>query len=190
MAQKQKKTYTGIVMGVRSACLGADSQVRIPVAIAHNQTHKTHKPGARRLKAWGGGGGGGGSRSEPRCRSSGGAISSVWVTLVCWVVSSESALIGSSSPVSRLLSSSNYILFSPLLFFSLCPLAFLFLSWLGSAADYRPHTPPLLCTPFQYTYIFFSVIFIWKQGNRTHLSFPPSPFPMICLKIKAASFLC
>ena len=45
-------------------------------------------------------------------------FSSVWVTLVCLVVSSESALIGSSSPVSRSSSLSNYILFSPLLSFA------------------------------------------------------------------------
>ena len=73
---------------------------------------------------------------------------SVWVTLVCSVVSSESALIGSSSPVSRSSPSSNYILFPPLLFFSLCLLAFLFLFWLGSATGHRSHTPTT--TPFQY----------------------------------------
>ena len=71
---------------------------------------------------------------------------SVWVTLVCSVVSSESALIGSSSPVSRSSSSSNYILFSPPSVF--CLLAFLLLFWLGSASYHRSHTP--ITTPFHY----------------------------------------
>ena len=90
--------------GVRSACLGAGRQVRIPVAIAHNQTHK---PGARRLRAQ--------KRAEVsiRWRNFFRVYCSVWVTLVCSVVSSESALIGSSSPVPRSSPSRNYILFSP-----------------------------------------------------------------------------
>ena len=70
---------------------------------------------------------------------------SVWVTLVCSVVSSESALIGSSSPVSRSSSSSNYTSFSQPV---LSGFAFLFLLWLGSATDYSTHTPTT--TPFQY----------------------------------------
>ena len=76
---------------------------------------------------------------------------------VCWrgvclfggfVCQLRMALIGSSPPVSGSASSSNYILFSPLLFFTLCSLAFLFLFWLGSAADYTPHKP--ITTPFRY----------------------------------------
>ena len=52
----------------------------------------------------------------------------------------------SPSPVCESSSSSNYILFSSLLFFVLCLPAFLFLFWLGYAVDHRPHTP--LSTPF------------------------------------------
>ena len=81
-------------------------------------------------------------------------VSIRWRT-VCWFgfllsscfVSSGYALIGSSSPVSRSSSSSNYILFSPPSV--LCLLAFLLLFWLGSATGHSPHTPTT--TPFQYT---------------------------------------
>ena len=74
---------------------------------------------------------------------------------VCWFgfffsscfVSSGSALIGSSSPVFRSSSSSNYILFSPPSVLYL--LAFLLLFWLGSATGHRSQTPTT--TPFQYT---------------------------------------
>ena len=77
---------------------------------------------------------------------------------VCWFgfllssrfVSSGSALIGSSSPVSRSSSSRNDTVSpsSSLSFavFILCLLALLFLFWLGSGADHRPHTPTT--TPF------------------------------------------
>ena len=84
-----------------------------PVAIAHNQRHK---PGARRLKAWGLK-----KRAEVSIRWCDffRVFCSVWFTLVCSVVSSKSALIGSSSPVSRSSSSSKHILFSLLLFLSL-----------------------------------------------------------------------
>ena len=71
---------------------------------------------------------------------------SVWVTLVCSVVSSESTLIESSFPVSRSSSASNYILFYPPSVLRL--LAFLLLFWLGSATGHRSHTPTT--TPFQY----------------------------------------
>ena len=95
-------------------------------------------------------------------------FSSVWVTLVCSVVSSESALIGSSSPVSRSLSSSNYILFSPLLVFSLCPLAFLFVFWLGSAADYRSHTPHYYVHLFSILIYSFSNLYL-ETGKTEHI---------------------
>ena len=66
----------------------------------------------------------------------------VWVSLVSSLVSSGSALTRSSSPLARLSSSSNHILFPLLLFFTFCLLAFLFWFWLGSVADHRPHTYP------------------------------------------------
>ena len=56
-------------------------------------------------------------------------------------VSCGIVLIGSSSPVSRSSSSSNYTMFSFRLFFVLCLLAFLFSFWLGCAVDHKPHTP-------------------------------------------------
>ena len=55
----------------------------------------------------------------------------------------RNALIGSSPPVSRSASSSNYISFPPLV---LAGLAFLFLYWLGSATDHSSHTT----TPFRW----------------------------------------
>ena len=55
-----------------------------------------------------------------------------------------SALIGSDSPVSRSLSSSNYIVFSPPV---LAIFALFFLFWLGPAPDHSAHTTTT--TPFQ-----------------------------------------
>ena len=46
-------------------------------------------------------------------------------------------------------------MFSPHLSIRLCPSAFLFLFWLGSAADHRPHTPTT--TPFQCIAVVFVV---------------------------------
>lgn len=63
----------------------------------------------------------------------------LWAFLVCYVVSSGSVLKESSSTVSRLLFSSDYIPFSSTLF--LTPLIFLFFFWLGSATDHVLHTP-------------------------------------------------
>lgn len=74
------------------------------------------------------------SASELRCLLGGAQFGS----FICQL---RNALIGSSSPVSRASSSSNYILFSSLMFLVLCLLAFLFLLWLGCAVGYRPHTP-------------------------------------------------
>ena len=81
---------------------------------------------------------------------------SVWVTLVCLVVSSEIALIGGSSPVSRSLSRAITHRFPPSF---LAGLAFLFLFWLGSATDHSSHTPLL---PF------FSVLFPFMLSPCIH----------------------
>ena len=78
---------------------------------------------------------GGCTRSELRCRSGGAEFVVLGVSVF------GSALIGSPSPVSRRSPSSNYVLFSSLLFLVLHLFAFLFLFWLGSATDHRPHTP-------------------------------------------------
>ena len=71
----------------------------------------------------------------------------VWVSLLSRVVSSGSALIGNSSPLSKSSSSSNYIPFPSSV---LVDLALFLLFLLGSAADHRPHTPTTnpvqLCT--------------------------------------------
>ena len=60
-----------------------------------------------------------------------------------------SALIESHFPVSRALSSSNYILFSPPV---LASFALFFLFWLGPAPDHSVHTPTT--TPFQYLLLY------------------------------------
>ena len=72
--------------------------------------------------------------SELRCRSGG----AKFVCLGVFVSQPGCALIGSSSFVSRLSSSSNYIWFSPSVLYGV---AFLFLFWLGSATDHSAHTP-------------------------------------------------
>lgn len=82
-----------------------------------------------------------GMKSELRCQDE------VAQSLLFWgfPVSTTSALIESSSLLSRSSSASNYILFSLPVF---CPFEFLLLVWLGFAADHRLRIPTT--TPFQY----------------------------------------
>ena len=82
--------------------------------------------------------------SELRCQSGG----AEFVCLGVFVSQLGCILIGSSSPVSRSSSSSNYIWFLPSV---LSGLAFLFLFWLGSATDHSTHTPTT--THFHYAYL-------------------------------------
>ncbi len=104
----------------------------ILVAIAQSPTHEPRDKGGDRM-------------SVARQLS----VNPVVQSLFVWVFLSVNldpgcALIGSSSPVSRTSSSSNYILFPPPVF---CPFAFLLLFWLGSAAGHRSHKT--ITTPFQ-----------------------------------------
>lgn len=93
-------TYCG---GVRSACLGVGRKEHMQVAKKNNT-----KPGRRSDECMG---------SELRCRDEviirWRGVFWFWFLLSSCLVSPESALIRTTSPVSRLSSSRNYILLPP-----------------------------------------------------------------------------